>query len=39
MFIAFLTFAAMYLILGTLIRLYTMKYPDNAVAHALTFAH
>lgn len=39
MFIAFLTFAAMYLILGTLIRLYTMKYPNNPVSNALMFAH
>lgn len=39
MFIAFLTFLAMYLIAGTLIRLFTMKYPDNPVSNALMFAH
>lgn len=39
MFIAFMTFLAMYLIAGTLIRLFTLKFPDNAVSTALAFAH
>jgi hypothetical protein len=38
-FIAFVQFAAMYLLLGTMIRLFTMKLPDNPVSHALMFAH
>lgn len=29
----------MYIIAGTLIRLFTLKFPDNPVATALTFAH
>lgn len=39
MFIGFLYFLAMYVIAGTLIRLFTLKFPDNPVAQALTFAH
>ena len=39
MFIAFLTFFAMYLIAGALIRIFTMKYPDNPISSALIFAH
>lgn len=39
MFIAFLHFLALYLIAGALIRLFTMKFPDNPVSNALTFAH
>lgn len=39
MFIGFLYFLAMYVIAGSLIRLFTMKFPDNAVAQALIFAH
>lgn len=39
MFIGFMYFLAMYVIAGTLIRLFTMKFPDNPVATALTFAH
>lgn len=39
MFIGFCYFLAMYLIAGTLIRLFTLKFPDNPVATALMFAH
>jgi hypothetical protein len=39
MFIAALWFAAMYLIIGTAFRLFTVKFPDNPVAKAITFAH
>lgn len=39
MFIAWAYFAAMYLITGTLFRLFTMKFPDNPVAQAIIFAH
>jgi hypothetical protein len=38
-FIGFLYFLAMYLIAGTLIRLVTMTWPDNAVSRALIYAH
>lgn len=39
MFIAWLHFLALYLITGSVIRLFTMKWPDNAVSQALIFAH
>jgi len=39
MFIAWLHFLALYLITGALIRLFTMKFPDNPAAKAMTFAH
>lgn len=39
MFIAFLTFLAMYLIAGTMIRFVTMKWPDNPASQALMYAH
>lgn len=39
MFIGFLYFAAMYLITGSLIRLITLKFPDNPASQALMFAH
>lgn len=39
MFIAFATFLAMYLIAGTLIRFFTMKFPDSPVSAALLYAH
>jgi hypothetical protein len=39
MFIAWLQFLALYLITGTAIRLFTLKFPDTAVSHALAFAH
>jgi hypothetical protein len=38
-FIAFATFLAMYLIAGTFIRLFTMKFPNSPVSNALMFAH
>lgn len=38
-FIAFATFLAMYLIAGSIIRIFTMKFPDNPVSQALIFAH
>jgi hypothetical protein len=39
MFMAFLMFGAMYLIMGSLIRLFTLKFPDTKAAQALMFAH
>lgn len=39
MFIAWVHFLALYLITGTLIRFVTLKFPDNPVSNALTFAH
>jgi hypothetical protein len=39
MVLAFLMFLAMYVIAGTMIRLYTMKFPDNGLSRALQFAH
>lgn len=39
MFIAWLHFLALYLITGAVIRLVTLKFPDNPVSQALTFAH
>lgn len=39
MFIGFLYFLAMYVIAGSLIRLITLKFPDNPVSTALMFAH
>lgn len=39
MFIGFAWFLAMYLIAGTLIRLLTLKFPDNFVSQGLIFAH
>jgi hypothetical protein len=39
MVIAFAMFLAMYVIAGTSIRLFTLKYPDNPVSTALQFAH
>jgi hypothetical protein len=35
----FLVFLSMYVICGTMIRLFTMKYPDNPASRALMFAH
>jgi hypothetical protein len=39
MVMAFLMFVAMYVIAGSLIRLYTLKFPDNTLSRALQFAH
>jgi hypothetical protein len=39
MFIAWLHFLALYLITGAVIRLFTLKFPDNPVSTALIFAH
>lgn len=39
MFIGFLYFLAMYLIAGTLIRLFTSTWPDSPVSRALIYAH
>jgi hypothetical protein len=39
MFIAFAMFLAMYVIAGTVIRLFTMKFPSNPLSSALLFAH
>lgn len=36
---AFSMFFAMYVIAGTMIRMFTMKFPDNALSRALQFAH
>ena len=39
MFIGFAYFLAMYLIAGTLIRLFTLKFPDTFISQGLMFAH
>lgn len=39
MLMAAAMFGAMYLIWGTIFRLFTMKFPDNPVAQAIMFAH
>jgi len=38
-FILWLHFLALYLITGAVIRLFTLKFPDNRVSQALMFAH
>jgi hypothetical protein len=39
MFIAWVHFAALYLLTGALIRFFTLKFPDNPFSQALIFAH